>query len=146
VQMVRHWPGVRALRRRCDPEEVQDFFAGLRDSYWDHHYTLISKSSPGRMALIGESRVIEMLVNVFFPLAIADSEEHWNVYAKLRASMTNRRVEIAAFRLFGDSPLKNQLLQYAAMQQGLLQVYEDFCMQDASDCAQCRFPEQLAKW
>jgi hypothetical protein len=32
------------------------------------------------------------------------------------------------------------------MQQGLLQVYEDFCLRDASDCARCRFPEQLARW
>lgn len=146
VQMIRHWPGVRALRRRCDPAEVREFFADLRDPYWDHHYTLTSRSSPRRMALIGESRVTEMMVNVFFPLAIADDEQHWSAYANLRANLTNRRVEIAAFRLFGDSPLKHELLQHAAIQQGLLQVYEDFCMQDASDCAQCRFPEQLARW
>jgi hypothetical protein len=28
----------------------------------------------------------------------------------------------------------------------LLQIYEDFCMQDNSDCAQCPFPEQMANW
>jgi hypothetical protein len=28
----------------------------------------------------------------------------------------------------------------------LLQIYEDFCMQDNSDCAQCPFPEQMRKW
>ncbi len=98
------------------------------------------------MALIGESRVTEMLVNVFFPLAVGDDEQYWIPYKNLPAKMTNRRVEIAALRLFGDSPLKQELLKFAAMQQGLLQVYEDFCMQDASDCAHCRFPEQLAKW
>jgi hypothetical protein len=107
---------------------------------------LTSKRSPNGMALIGESRVIEMLANVFFPLLIAEDEQHWNAYANLRAGLTNRRVEIAAFRLFGDSPLKHDLLQYASMQQGLLQVYEDFCMQDASDCSECRFPEQLSRW
>jgi hypothetical protein len=32
-----------------------------------------------------------------------------------------------------------------AHQQGLLQIYEDFCLQDNSDCAQCPFPEQ-EKW
>ena len=55
-------------------------------------------------------------------------------------------VEIAALRLFGDSPLKASLLKNAAMQQGLLQIYEDFCLRDASDCAECLFPRQLARW
>jgi hypothetical protein len=33
-----------------------------------------------------------------------------------------------------------------AHQQGLLQIYEDFCLQDNSDCAHCPFPEQMQKW
>jgi hypothetical protein len=28
----------------------------------------------------------------------------------------------------------------------LLQIYEDFCQRDSSDCEQCLFPSQLAKW
>jgi hypothetical protein len=32
------------------------------------------------------------------------------------------------------------------MQQGFLQVYEDFCMPDRSDCARCPFPRQIAQW
>lgn len=146
AQLVRHWPAVRALRRHGDPGEVQRSFARLKDPYWDHHYTLTSKTSPRPMALIGESRVTEMLVNVFLPLAVGEDERYWIHYKNLPASLTNRRVEVAALRLFGDSPLKHALLKFAAMQQGLLQIYEDFCMQDASDCAHCRFPQQLANW
>jgi hypothetical protein len=37
-------------------------------------------------------------------------------------------------------------LRTVVHQQGLLQIYEDFCMQDNSDCAQCPFPEQMANW
>jgi hypothetical protein len=39
-----------------------------------------------------------------------------------------------------------QLMKTIAHQQGLLQIYEDFCLQDNSDCAQCPFPEQMQKW
>jgi hypothetical protein len=28
----------------------------------------------------------------------------------------------------------------------LLQIYEDFCTQDNSDCTQCPFPEQMERW
>jgi hypothetical protein len=146
-QMVRNWAKIRALRQRCDPEGIRDFFGTLSDEFWDHHYTVSSKPSPRRMALVGETRVTEMLANVFFPLAFAEDSSRWLGFKNLPATLSNRRVEIAAVRLFGpDSPRARHLLQSAAVQQGLLQVYEDFCQQDASDCAACRFPTQLAKW
>lgn len=146
AQLVAHWPKVRTLARRCEPAAIREFFAKLGDEYWDFHYTVNSKSAPRRMALVGESRVVEMLTNVFFPLAIADDEARWIGFQNLAATLTSRRVEVAALRLFGESPLARALLRRAAMQQGLLQIYEDFCTRDASDCERCLFPRQLAKW
>ena len=87
-----------------------------------------------------------MLANVFFPLAIAADETRWIGFKSLRAPLTNQRVEVAALRLFGDSPRAAEFLKYAALQQGLLQIYEDFCLRDVSDCERCLFPLQLAKW
>ncbi|MES2570623.1 MAG: DUF2851 family protein [Verrucomicrobiota bacterium] len=146
AQIVRHWPKIRALRARCDPREIRMFFRKLRDEYWDHHFTLTSRPSKSAMALVGESRVTEILANIFFPLAVAADGRRWEDYKKLPATLSNRRVEIAATRLLGETPRRHALLRKVAIQQGLLQVYEDFCMQDASDCRQCRFPEQLVRW
>lgn len=147
AQIVRHWPKVRALAQRCDPAAITDFFATLSDDFWDFHYTLTSKAAPKRMALVGGTRVTEMLANVFFPFAFSEDSSRWIGFKNLPASLSNRRVEIAALRLFGpDSDRANELLRSAAVQQGLLQIYEDFCQHDASDCARCRFPGQLAKW
>ena len=146
AEIVRHWPKIRALRDRCEPDAIHEFFAKLGDDYWDFHYTVSSKPAAKRMALVGESRVTEMLANVFFPLAIAADETRWTGFKTLRAPLTNQRVEVAALRLFADSPRAAEFLKYAALQQGLLQVYEDFCLRDVSDCADCLFPRQLAKW
>lgn len=146
AEIIRHWPKIRALRDRCEPGAIHDFFATLRDEYWDQHYTVSSRPSAKRMALIGESRVTEMLANVFFPLAVAADETRWAGFKNLRAPLANQRVEVAALRLFGDSPRGPEFLKHAALQQGLLQVYEDFCLRDASDCAHCPFPRQLARW
>jgi hypothetical protein len=98
------------------------------------------------MALVGGSRVTDMLSNVFFPLAIARDEKRWIGFQALRAPLANQRVEVAAQRLFGDSLRGPTFLKSAALQQGLLQIYEDFCLRDVSDCMHCPFPEQVAKW
>jgi hypothetical protein len=116
------------------------------------------------MALIGESRVAEILANVLFPFWLAEDVRHgesvqwridpstplrtslWMEYAKLPARLSNRRLETAATRLFGSDPRRPLFTKTVAHQQGLLQIYEDFCMQDNSDCAQCPFPEQMRRW
>jgi hypothetical protein len=146
--LVRQWGKIRVLRESCEPDAIVEFLAGLRDPYWEHHYTVTSKASAKPMALVGESRAVDMLVNVFLPLAAAaGNSAAMTAFQKLRAPLSNQRAEVAATRLFGaDNPRRGALLRSAAMQQGLLQIYEDFCMQDASDCARCRFPEQVGKW
>lgn len=146
AQLVRSWPRLRVLRDACDPTTVAEFFAGLTDPYWSYHYTVTSKSSPKPMALVGSSRVTELLANVFFPIAVHADPQRWNDYKKLPATLSNRRVEVAALRLFGESRRGAEMLKSASLQQGLLQIYEDFCLQDASDCARCRFPTQLERW
>ncbi len=106
------------------------------------------------MALIGQARVADILANVLFPFWLAHDldpsaslgKNVWTEYARLPAQLTNRRLETGATRLFGNDPRRKQFLKTVAHQQGLLQIYEDFCMRDNSDCAQCPFPEQMKKW
>ncbi len=144
--MVRQWPKIRALAEACDTKKAHKLFAALRDDYWEHHYTVRSEPAKSAMALVGASRVTEMLANVFYPWAILDRPEKWEEYRTLGAELSNRRVEVAAARLFATDPRQAELLKSAAMQQGLLQIYEDFCMQDETDCAACLFPRQVAQW
>ena len=118
----------------------------LRDGYWERHYTVRSGESKSAMALVGASRVTEMLANVFYPWAILERPEKWEDYRALGAELSNRRLKVAATRLFATDPRQAELLKSAVIQQGLLQVYEDFCMQDESDCAACLFPRQVAQW
>ncbi len=152
--IVREWPGFRRMLGSKSAVVTNDFFSELEHPFWKFHYTLISDTSPKKMALIGESRVADILANVLFPFWFSQDPDPstplrtsvWPAYAKLPARLSNRRLETAATRLFGNDPRRKQFLKTVAHQQGLLQIYEDFCMQDNSDCAQCPFPEQMAKW
>ena len=152
AQLARRWPEVRALIDRKEGNlacEVIRFLTGLRDPFWDHHYTLASAPSERPQALIGATRATEMLANVFFPLAIAAQPTRWDEYQKLPAASSNRRLKTALVRLFNldeQTAERSEWLKTAVNQQGLLQIYEDFCLQDDSGCENCPFPERVSRF
>src|SRR6266536_4443028 len=144
--LAREWPRLQRASGKSSVAAAKDFFQALDHPFWNFHYTLTADASPKEMALVGESRVADILANVLFPFWVSEDADIWHEYAELPARLSNRRLETAATRLFGNDPRRKQFLRTVAHQQGLLQIYEDFCMQDNSDCAQCPFPEQMAKW
>lgn len=152
--LVREWPRLQRASGKSSVAVANDFFQALQHPFWNLHFTLTSEASPKQMALIGKSRAADILANVLFPFwaahemkaSASPSKQLWTEYAKLPAQLSNRRVETAATRLFADDPRRKEFVRTIAHQQALLQIYEDFCMQDNSDCAQCPFPEQMTKW
>jgi hypothetical protein len=152
--LARDWPRPQRASGKASVDAAKSFFQTLDHPFWNFHYTLTSKATPKKMALIGEARVTDILANVLFPFWLAHdldpsaslAKNVWTEYAKLPAQLSNRRLETAATRLFGNDPRRTQFLKTVANQQGLLQIYEDFCMQDNSDCTQCPFPEQIKRW
>jgi hypothetical protein len=152
--LARDWPRLHRATAKSTIDATKIFFRTLDHPFWNFHYTLTSKASSKKMALIGEARIADILANVLFPFWLAHDldpsaslgKNVWTEYAKLPAQLSNRRLETGATRLFGDDPRRKEFLRTVANQQGLLQIYEDFCMRDNSDCAQCPFPEQMKKW
>jgi hypothetical protein len=144
--LAKQWPAFLKAIARKNTKSTHDFLLDLRHPFWDFHYTLTSEAAPAEMAIVGDSRIADILANVLLPFFLAEGAEIWTAYEKLPARLTNRRLETGATRLFGGDPRRVQFTKTIAHQQGLLQIYEDFCLQDNSDCAQCPFPEQMQKW
>ncbi|MGE5209612.1 MAG: DUF2851 family protein [Alphaproteobacteria bacterium] len=152
--LASEWPRLQRASGKNSVTAANHFFQGLEHPFWNNHYTLVSNPAERQMALIGKSRVADILANALFPFWAAHDREPspspssplWAEYAKLPAPLSNRRLETAATRLFGNDLRQKEFLHSVAHQQGLLQIYEDFCMPDNSDCAQCPFPEQMATW
>jgi hypothetical protein len=144
--IAQKWSAFLKSLGKTDGSGARTFFLGLRHPFWDFHYTLTSNAASKEMALVGDSRIADILANVLFPFFLAESKDVWREYEKLSAKLSNRRLETGATRLFGNDPRRPLFLKTVAHQQGLLQIYEDFCLQDNSDCAQCPFPEQMQKW
>ncbi|MCB1275231.1 DUF2851 family protein [Prosthecobacter sp.] len=118
----------------------------LTHEFWATHYTLLSDVAEKPVALIGETRVQEMLANVAYPLLVPERTRLWAEYLELPALLDNQKVRLAVQRLFGDDPRGNDFRKKLHQQQGLLQIYEDFCLEDDSACANCPFPERLKEW
>ena len=146
AELARNWPRLLQSLGKSELAPIRKFFEKLTHPYWSFHYTLTSAPAPAAMALVGQTRITEILANVILPWRQAQNRPAWPDYVTLPARLTNRRLETGAARLFGDDRRRKQFLRNVAGQQGLLQIYEDFCLQDESDCAQCPFPEQMQKW
>jgi hypothetical protein len=144
--LVLNWPSFVKFLNKNDQNALTNFLCGLEHSFWNFHFTLTAEPSPKEMALVGESRVSDILANVVYPFEFSSGREVWSEFSKLPARLSNRRLATGATRLFGGDPRCAQFLKTVTHQQGLLQIYEDFCLQDNSDCAQCPFPEQMQKW
>ena len=88
-----------------------------------------------------------MLANVAYPLLVPERTRLWAEYLELPALLDNQKVRLATLRLFGEGNPRAALFQSKLHHhQGLLQIYEDFCLEDDSACADCPFPERLKDW
>lgn len=147
--LLRQWSAV--MKPLKQPEQWNaktwtSLLSGLRHDYWDTHYTLLAEPASRPIALLGKTRVQEMLANVVYPLLVPEKPALWQEYLELPALLDNEKVSLACIRLFGTSNLANNFRKKLHHQQGLLQLYEDFCLEDDSNCADCPFPERLKQW
>lgn len=146
--LAKVWPRYRkvALARPFEPKAVIDFLHNLEHEFWHHHHTLTSAASAQRVGLFGRAQALELIANHLAPLALHEEGMTALSYTKLRCSAPNDKVKRCAIRLFGSTISAQPWLRRVYHHQALLQIYQDFCLEDFSDCKDCPFPEQLAQW
>ena len=146
--LAKVWPQYRklALARPFQAKPLIDFLQTLEHEFWLHHHTLTSSASVQRVALFGRTQALELIANHLAPLAMHEDGMTYKSYFKLRNSAPNEKVKRCSLRLFGSSKAAQPWLRHVCHHQALLQVYQDFCLEDFTDCQDCPFPEQLAQW
>jgi hypothetical protein len=146
------WPDFRSIlpgpnRTSPDwPRRVVTFLSNIQHPQWTRHYTLSSAPSPTPLAIFGKERIHDILGNVLFPVAVHHDPTQWSAYEALGGGKMNEKLERAATRILGSHPKKADYVKPYYRQQALLQIYEDFCLEDTSHCTGCPFPEQLRQW
>lgn len=131
-----------------EPEEALAAAAsalrGLTHPFWSHHLGWSAERTPAPVALLGEPRIRGIIANVFGPLlANRHPDGPPGVAAALPTGESNRIVHETAQLLFGPDHAP-ALYGREILRQGLLQVFEDYCLVDRSRCLTCPLPETLA--
>lgn len=148
VELVKIWPQYRrlALARPFAAKPVIDFLQALEHPFWSHRHTLTSAASTAKVALFGRAQALELVANHLAPLAMHEDGVTYAAYHKLRNSAANEKVKRCGIRLFGSIQAAKPWMRRVSHHQALLQIYQDFCLEDFSDCDKCPFPEQLTQW
>jgi len=124
------------------------------DNYWCRHLVIGRKPSATDIALIGRQRAAAMVSNVVIPLEIgrrrlrpakdhvAKSHVTDELLKHLPAEEDNALIRQSAFNLIGPDH-NPALYRNGLCQQGLIQIFHDFCLGDRSNCAECRFVNMI---
>ncbi len=135
-----------------DPEherflgKLTQAFADLPpDGYWSHRLGLNSPRRPAPVALIGEERATAIVMNVAIPFLAAGGHlgpAHQTLLRALPPEHDNSLIRTTAKLLLGRDH-NPAVYRTALRQQGLIQIFQDFCLHDRTRCQTCALPALL---
>jgi hypothetical protein len=136
--IARRWSEVLQAVKSADWKSFAETLSSLDHEFWSYHTTWQSRRRKIRLALLGTERIRDIYANVALPLAISrgSASKEW---LELPAGPPNTTLRIVTARLFSGS-LPRHLPRRLYVNQGLLQIYADFCLRDHHECVHCGFP------
>ena len=123
------------------------------DKYWSRHYILGGKRLTKPFALIGQDRLNEIIINVIIPMLLLYSRRYapelenlLYIFSQFLPKLNENKItRLMKHRLFGRNGRKIPL-ESAITQQGLLQLFKDFCSHDKGGCLDCEFMKNVQQW
>jgi hypothetical protein len=123
-----------------------DLFVFPVTSYWTAHSRLGGRRGrPQR--LIGTQRALTLVVDAVLPVLLLAAPASESIRAAMLACYqaaprlpNNYLLRYMARRLLGDDPALLSLIRGARQQQGMLQIFHDYCDNDEGNCQGCDFP------
>lgn len=145
AQIVPLIPGLLSALKSHDADSFAKLLLGIRDPFWEKHATLGGSPLAAPCRLIGEERVHDILANIFWPMvSLNEPEAARKGLGELR-SAPNNAARVASQRVLLAALTRKQAGE-ALVQQGLLQIFRDYCQTDCSQCRDCTFPELVRNW
>jgi len=115
--------------------------------FWNQRLAFTSTPDTARRhALLGGNRTAAILVNIVLPFAAAEGTYPQYAVNHLPPEDISSPMRLTALHLFGRDHNPSALYADNGLaQQGLLQIYTDFCLNAQPDCADCPLCENLCK-
>jgi len=138
-------PKLLAALKSRDAERFSQALLSIRDPFWEKHATLTGTPLRTSCRLVGEERVRDILINIFWPMVSLEEPEMAQRALCEMSAPPNGTARLASQRML-ISALTPKQRREALVQQGLLQIFRDYCQTDCSQCRDCTFPELIKTW
>ncbi len=121
-------------------------FIELYDNQWSHYYTFGGKRLKTKGRLIGKERATVIFINIIIPVLLAyarkrgDSQLEGRLFKAFKQHSRlspNNVTRFMGYRILGRDSQKCSVVNSARRQQGLLQIFKDFCESDDIACEKC---------
>ncbi len=136
-----HHDRLRAIARTNPAAWRRDVLARLTDCdhipYLATHLSLGSKPAAKPLRSLGDARAAAIVSNVVIPLLAAEGEAIEPLLAALRPEHDNAVIRRAAHLLFGRDHNPALYHAHGLRQQGLIQIFQDFCLSSRTVCESC---------
>jgi hypothetical protein len=142
----------RRIARSPAAKAIIALLTDLRDEYWTWRSTFGGRRTRSATKLIGKSRAVVMFVDAIVPIVLGlargdgdrDLENRLHrAYTTLPRLPDNSVQRFMASRIFGGEKEAREIVNSARRQQGLMQLFRDYCEPDAAGCRKCAFAEAL---
>ena len=121
-------------------------FLELVDDYWSNYYTFNSKRLSNPERLLGKERTSDILINIMIPLLLLNARKNENIelekslhllYRNYPRLASNSVTKFMTNRIFGNENKSDEIVCSSRRQQGLHQIFKDFCDSDNFLCNRC---------
>ncbi len=127
-------------------KNTESVFLELYDDFWSYYYTFGGKRLKSSGRLIGRERSAVIFINIIVPTLLVYArkksdtvlEERLFKAYKLHTELSpNNITRFMGYRILGKNAKDTDVVNTARRQQGLLQVFKDFCESDDIACKRC---------
>lgn len=153
---------LRTLEARASSRQLQrclrDLARRLRvpgeADFWGRRYALTGPEQSRPIDLLGTGRSTTMVVDILLPAAAALAQlgrepislavvrALYRCHPRLPTNEVTRDLER---QFFGFGHARLTIVDSACRQQGLMQLYRDFCLNESETCQECAFPRLVAR-
>jgi hypothetical protein len=124
---------------------IETAMSAARDAYWDRRLGWGGRVLREPVALVGQERARLFITNAAIPLLAACGRVPpfaSEMLDTLEPEGDNQVIRQTAFNLFGPQH-PSSWYKTGMRRQGLIQIFQDYCLNDRSRCAECPFPALL---
>ena len=115
---------------------------GSQMDFWKRRLSFSTKPQDAAIEMIGGGRVAAMVSNVVIPFLAASGVDITPLLQHLPPEENNNIIRRTAYALFGRDH-NPALYQTGLRQQGIIQIFHDFCLNNKTACRDCRLAASL---